>query len=91
VLGLLGSSCVVMPTLLEHGAHQPNGNGQPYDNAAAAVVNAAIRDRADRVVEWDAAVTGAEAQLLTPDGIHPTAEGQALSAGLIRAAVDSCP
>jgi lysophospholipase L1-like esterase len=76
-------ACLVLVTLTTH---------VPSDDFAqrAGVVNRWIRSQ-EHVADWDAALAASSPSArLTSDTVHPTVEGQALMAQLLRQQVDAC-
>lgn len=73
--------CLVVVTVTEGSA------AAGYDSDEAAAINRALRDGADRVVDWAQLDVTA---LTQPDQIHLNAEGSRRRAGAIAEAVRSC-
>jgi hypothetical protein len=81
--GIAGDRCLVIATL-----NRPPLNGAPVEPLNRVITRFAASDPNSELVDWRAAATR-RPDLLT-DGIHATAEGYSLRAGLFAEAIESC-
>ena len=81
--GIAGDRCLVVATL-----NRPPLNGAPVEPLNRVISRFAARDPNSEVVDWRE-VASRQPGLLT-DGIHATAEGYALRAGLFAEVIESC-
>ncbi len=89
IIGQFAASCVVVVTISERGTGTTT-DGHVYSPGRAAAINAWMRGRGERVVDWEAAIA-ADPTLVVDDGMHPTETGKQRLANLIAAEVSTCP
>jgi hypothetical protein len=91
MLAKFDGACVIMVNLNENARDAISLDGTRYDNDVARQVNALMRERVERIVDWNGAANADRARYLDRGSIHPTEAGADLLASMMGESAATCP